>query len=121
MDKKRLLENEIRSFIKDHEGDDLRQLMLQKDKYAHLPLRDIIEQISARRKAEKKMPYWYKTSGILYPPGVSIEQSSSEITAQYKANLFAGNSALDLTGGFGIDSYYLAKKFDKFCYAVFSL
>ena len=116
MDKKRLLEDEIRSFIKDHEGDDLRQLMLQKDKYAHLPLRDIIEQISARKKAGKKLPSWYKTSGILYPTGVSIEQSSSEITAQYKANLFAGNSGLDLTGGFGVDSYYLAKRFDKFCY-----
>ena len=116
MDKKRLLEDEIRSFIKEHEGDDLRQLMLQKDKYAHLPLRDIIEEIIARRKAEKKIPAWYKTAGILYPPGVSIEQSSSEITAQYKASLFSGNSALDLTGGFGVDSYYLAKKFDKFCY-----
>ena len=65
-------------------------------------------------RQKKKCPPGIK--GILYPPGVSIEQSSSEITAQYKANLFAGNSALDLTGGFGVDSYYLAKKFDKFCY-----
>ena len=116
MDKIILLEPEIQSFIKEHEDDDLRHLMLQKEKYAHLPLRDIIEQLDARRRAEKKLPTWYNTSGILYPPTVSIEQSSSEITAQYKASLFAGNSALDLTGGFGVDCYYLAKKFDKFSY-----
>ena len=116
MDKKRLLEAEIQSFIKEHEGDDLHHLMLQKEKYAHLPLRDIVEQISARRKAEKKLPTWYNSSGILYPPVVSIEQSSSEITAKYKAKLFSGKSGLDLTGGFGVDSYYLAKKFDEFFY-----
>lgn len=116
MDKKRLLEPEIQSFIKEHEDDDLRHLMLQKKKYAHLPLRDIIEQLSGRRKAEKKLPIWYNTLGILYPPTVSIEQSSSEVTAKYKAALFSGNSALDLTGGFGVDSYYLAKRFDKINY-----
>lgn len=116
MDKKRLLEDKIQSFIKEHEGDDLHHLMLQKEKYAHLPLRDIVEQISARIKAEKKLPTWYKTSGILYPSNVSIEQSSSEITAKYKASLFWGNSAVDLTGGFGVDTYYLAKKFEYFCY-----
>ncbi len=56
MDKIRLLEPQIQSFIKEHEDDDLRHLMLQKEKYAHLPLRDIIEQLGARRKAEKKLP-----------------------------------------------------------------
>ena len=116
MDKERLLQPEIQAFIKEHEGEDLRHLMLQKEKYAHLPLRDIIEQLSARKKAEKKLPSWYKTSGILYPSVVSIEQSSSEITAKYKASLFGGSSALDLTGGFGVDSYYLAQKFERFCY-----
>ena len=116
MDKKRLLEPEIRSFIREHEDDDLRHLMLQKEKYAHLPLRDIIEQLSARRKAKKKLPTWYNTSGILYSSTVSIEQSSSEVTAKYKAALFSGNSALDLTGGFGVDSYYLAKSFDNLIY-----
>ena len=116
MDKKRLLQAEIQAFIKEHEGEDLRHLMLQKEKYAHLPIRDIIEQLSGRKKAAKKLPTWYNTTGILYPAAVSIEQSSSEITAKYKAELFSGNSALDLTGGFGIDSFYLAQKFTRLCY-----
>jgi hypothetical protein len=116
MDKKRLLQPEIQSFIKEHEREDLHHLMLQKEKYAHLPLRDIIEQISGRKKAKKKLPTWYKTANILYPSPVSIEQSSSEITAKYKASLFSGISALDLTGGFGVDSFYLAQKFGKLSY-----
>ena len=116
MDKKRLLQPEIQSFMKAHEGDDLVHLMLQKDKYAELPLREIIEQLKSRKKAEKKLPTWYKTEGLLYPPTVSVEQASSEITARYKANLFSGNLALDLTGGFGVDSFYMAQKFDGLTY-----
>ena len=116
MDKNRLLQPEIQAFIKEHEGEDLRRLMLQKEKYKHLPLREIIAQIAARNKAEKKLPTWYKTKDILYPAPVSIEQSSSEVTAKYKAGLFSGKTAVDLTGGFGVDSYYLAQKFDTLCY-----
>jgi len=116
MDKKSLLQDEVQAFIKDHEGSDLPSLMLHRDKYAHLPLRQIIEQITSRQKAEKKLPLWYKTAGILYPPPLSIEQSSSEIAAKYKASLFSGKLALDLTGGFGVDSFYLAKEFDQLTY-----
>jgi uncharacterized protein/THUMP domain-containing protein/putative methyltransferase len=116
MDKKRLLQPEIQSFIRAHAGDDLRQLMLQREKYAHMPLQDIVEQIVGRIKAEKKLPRWYNTPGILYPPAISIEQSSSEITAAYKAGLFSGKTAIDLTGGFGVDSFYLAKNFEQVTY-----
>ena len=62
------------------------------------------------------MPGWYHQPGLLYPPPVSIEQASSEITAKFKASLFQGNSAIDLTGGAGIDSFYLAKRFTEFHY-----
>src|SRR5690606_471588 len=42
---------------------------------------------------------------------LSIEQTSSETTAKYKAALIAGDALIDLTGGFGVDSYYFAKQF----------
>jgi hypothetical protein len=116
MDKNILLQSKIQAFIREHEGDDLRHLMLQKEKYSSLPLAEIIDQISARKKAEGKLPTWYKTEGILFPSAVSVEQSSSEATAKYKAGLFSGKSAVDLTGGFGVDSYFLAQKFDRLCY-----
>jgi len=116
MDKKRLLQEEIQWFIQEHEDDDLQQLILQKEKFHHLPLLAIIEQIAGKKKAKKKLPTWYKTKDILYPAVISVEQSSSENTAKYKAALFSGRSAVDLTGGFGVDSYYLAQNFDSFSY-----
>lgn len=47
---------------------------------------------------------------IYYPNKLNIEQTSSEITAGYKAQLINGNSLLDMTGGLGVDSYYFSKK-----------
>jgi len=113
MDKNVLLQADIQAFIKAHENDDLQELMLQKEKYPSVPMMDIINQISSRRKAEKKLPSWHQSIGILYPDSVSLEQSSSELAAEYKASLFSGKYALDLTCGFGIDSFYFAKRFKK--------
>jgi len=115
MDKKLLLQEEVQAFIKAHERDDLPSLLLQK-KNTGLPIQEIAQQIKGRRKAEKKLPLWYGTMGILYPPAPSLEQSSSEIAAKFKSNLFSGNTSLDLTGGFGVDSIYLAKQFRSHTY-----
>ena len=51
-----------------------------------------------------------KTLGIYYPKKLSVEQTSSEITAEYKAGIVNGKSLVDLTGGFGVDSYFFSKK-----------
>ena len=40
-----------------------------------------------------------------------MEQCSSEETAHYKASLVGGNQMVDLTGGFGVDTYFLSKSF----------
>jgi len=45
-----------------------------------------------------------------------MEQCSSEQTASYKSKLVLGNSLIDLTGGFGIDSYYFSKEFKEVTY-----
>ena len=105
---------EVQEFIKEHESDDLHALMLQRQKYPRLALAEIIEQIKSRKKARLKLPTWYSTANILFPQPVSIEQSSSEITAKWKANYIGnGKSGVDLTGGFGIDSYFFAKNFEE--------
>ena len=115
MDKSQLLHPEVQAFIIENENADLPKMIMQK-KHADLPIQEIAEQIKARRKAKEKLPTWYKTKGVLYPPSVSIEQSSSEITAEYKTRHLTGKSILDLTGGFGVDSYFLSKKFDSLTY-----
>lgn len=112
MDKKALVSEEVRQFIKKHENDDLHSLILQRNRYPDLPLEEIVLQIQARKKARLKIPSWYNTEQILYPQPVSIEQSSSEITAQWKADYIGkGQTGTDLTGGFGVDSYYFARNF----------
>ena len=71
----------------------------------------VIEQIECKQKSETKLPHWFRTANIVFPQKISIEQTSSEITAAYKSTLIEGESIIDLTGGFGVDAFYFAKKF----------
>jgi 16S rRNA G966 N2-methylase RsmD len=103
-------------FIKDHMNADPYELMFSTHKYPGLPMRDIAEQIASRQKAKDKLPEWYANEYILFPPKENLEQASSEITAKFKARFIEGSSFLDLTGGSGIDTYYIAKKFDSSTY-----
>jgi len=70
----------------------------------------IINQITGKNKARKKLPIWYKNDKIIYPPLLNIEQTSSEITAHHKSKFISGPSMIDLTGGFGVDDVYFSKK-----------
>ena len=74
------------------------------------------KQILSRQKCKIKLPSWFDNFDLILPPPLSIEQSSSFKTAQYKANLFSGNSFADLTGGMGIDCLALSKNFKKGIY-----
>ena len=49
----------------------------------------------------------------MYPTPLNIEQTSSEITAQYKSEIVKGKCLVDLSGGFGVDTYYFSKQFEK--------
>ncbi|MGW8122550.1 THUMP-like domain-containing protein [Roseivirga echinicomitans] len=111
-----LLTSEVQKFIRDHENDDLATLMLKVKQYADFPLKAAIEQIQSRKKAKAKLPTWYAANNLIYPPPLSLEQSSSAITAEYKASLFSGENFVDLTGGMGIDFSFLSKSFKKGSY-----
>ena len=45
-----------------------------------------------------------------------MEQCSSEQTALFKSKLVNGKTAVDLTGGFGVDAYFFAKQFLEVSY-----
>lgn len=112
----KLLQPEVAAFIKSNERSDLDRLLFNKSKYPAIPIDLVVDQIRARRKAKIKMPLWFKTEGIIMPPLLSMEQSSSEQAARYKSNLFKGDLAIDLTGGAGVDAFYLSTKFKKVIY-----
>ena len=70
-----------------------------------------LRQIAARQLLQKKVPQWSENEDLLFPAHLSIEQCSSEAAAQYKASLLEGETFADLTGGLGVDTYYVSKHF----------
>ena len=72
-----------------------------------------LRQIEARQLLRKKVPSWSENEDLLFPAHLSIEQCSSEASAQYKAKLLQGHSFADLTGGLGIDTYYISQHFQQ--------
>lgn len=73
-----------------------------------IPLALVSTQLKSLQKARLKLPSWYHVSAIL--PPLALEQCSSEATAKLKS--FSGHRALDLSGGLGVDSYFLSQGFD---------
>ncbi len=101
-----------RLFIREHLNDDVPTLALKKAPVGtdfSLALR----QIEARQLLQKKVPSWSQNDDLLFPVRLSIEQCSSEATAHYKADLLQGDSFADLTGGLGIDTFFIAQHFTK--------
>ena len=72
-----------------------------------------LRQIEARQLLRKKVPSWSDNPDLLFPAHLSVEQCSSEATAQYKASLLQGDSFADLTGGLGVDCYFISQHFKK--------
>lgn len=112
-------------FIRQHQDEDVRQLAFLGSKYPDVDMPFALDQIRGRQMARTKLPRWANIDGIIYPPHISMEQCSSEVTATYKAELAArlvknnqqnariGHSLgkinfLDMTGGFGVDFSYIA-------------
>ena len=101
-------------YIRQHADEDVRQLALRGHKCLDVDLQYALEQIAGRQKARTKLPSWAAIDGIVYPPHLSMEQCSSEVTARYKASI-AGKGALfvDLTAGFGVDMAFISQGFQK--------
>ena len=113
---KALLDPEVARFIKENRKKDLPSLILKGSPFENVSIQEIAVQIKGLKVAEKKFPEFYQNENILYPPKLNLEQTSSEVTAKYKASLISGKSGIDLTGGLGIDAYYISKNFNEFTY-----
>ncbi len=105
-----LLQPEIQEFINSNLDVDISKLALKKNPFPNANWIEVLNQISAKKKAKEKLPTFFNTTNIIYPSKISVEQTSSEQTALYKSTLLTGDSSIDLTGGFGVDDYYFSKK-----------
>ncbi|WP_100614581.1 class I SAM-dependent methyltransferase [Confluentibacter citreus] len=108
-----ILNTEIQNFINNNLHSNISEIVLKGTAFDAVTTKELIEQIEAKVKCEKKIPTWFNTLHIYYPNKLNIEQTSSETTAAYKASLMGGKTILDLTGGFGVDCYYFSKRFDS--------
>ncbi|KQR94561.1 methyltransferase [Chryseobacterium sp. Leaf180] len=102
----------VKNFINANLHADLHSLLLKKSPFPNVSIQEIAQQIKGKQVAQRKFPFLLK-EGIVFPPQLNLEQSSSEKTAAYKAQNLSGEKFLDLTCGFGIDAFYLSQNFEK--------
>ena len=92
-------------------------LALQRNKYKHLSdeeWRWFLQQVEGRERTADKLPTFAAIEDWWYPVRLSCEQCSSEATARYKASILRRTirgRLLDLTGGYGVDTYFLSEQF----------
>lgn len=132
-----IVNSTVWKYLDDHADDDIDSLAL----HAKLPWKQgtgesnaavktprcpdlawVLQQISGRQIAARKLPSWAQMAHMLYPSRVPMEQCSSQQAADYKAQLVlqlvrtlgqgevpARFTFADLTGGFGVDCAAIAQ------------
>jgi hypothetical protein len=113
---KLLLQARVQQFIREHATSNSSVIALQKNGIEGVSPAELANQIASRQKAKTKLPLYYATENILYPPTLNLEQSSSQATAGFKAQIIKSLATMpnpvvaDLTGGFGADSYFISQQ-----------
>lgn len=110
---------DLKHFINNNLKQKINQLALKKNPFPDYEWTWILNQIQAKQKAEKKLPTWFLNEDVIFPSTLSVEQTSSETLAKFKAALIEGEQLIDLTGGFGVDDFYFAQRFKKVVHCEF--
>ena len=108
-----ILNTETQDFITKNLKSDIAKLLFKGSPFKDISIKEIVEQIESKSKSKSKLPKWFESKNIYYPNKLNIEQTSSEITANYKAKLLSGNTIIDLTGGFGVDCFAFSTIFKE--------
>lgn len=115
-----MLNNPTEQYIHEHRTDDVRKLALASHP-KDVDIQYALTQISGWQAAKSKLPLWADTNGIIYPRHLSLEQCTSQYIAQYKASVvekLIGKDfkMADLTGGFGVDCFFLSRSASQVYY-----
>jgi len=104
------LENaEGRRFVQDNVRSDIRELALKLPSDVSFDPKIALQLIDCYARASSKIPIW--SENLLAMDRRTLEQSSSERVARYRASVLSGKRLLDLTGGLGVDDTYLSSSF----------
>ncbi len=107
---------DLRDFIQRHLDDDTAELLLAARKYPGIDVPFAVEQIEARKRLKTKLPTWYANPELIMGGRIPAEQCSSEVTARYKRSIVEGESLCDMTGGMGVDFWYLSEGMKRAIY-----
>ncbi|WP_339717263.1 THUMP-like domain-containing protein [Cyclobacterium amurskyense] len=116
MNLENIYHQELMQFVQDHLTEDPAHLLLSLKSAPGIDLKVAAQQIAMRQKAAKKLPFWASYPSLIFPPSLSMEQCSSELTAVYKAKLVSGKTFIDLTGGFAVDTFFIGRNFKEITY-----
>lgn len=113
-----LTDKKTYDFIAKNIGEDTSRLLLSASRYPDVDVPYCVSQIEARRQIKSKLPEWFSKPEIVMSGRVPAEQCSSEQTARYKQRLLpvGCRSLCDLTGGMGVDFYYMSQGLEHTVY-----
>lgn len=76
----------------------------------------VAQQVDAYNRLVSKVPTWAKQDGLQFPFPVAIQQCSSEPLARFRQKIIEGESLADLTGGLGVDCYFMGRNMRRVVY-----
>ena len=76
----------------------------------------VAQQIDAYNRLVSKVSTWAKQDGLQFPFPVAIQQCSSEPLARFRQKIIEGESLADLTGGLGVDCYFMGRNMRRVVY-----
>ena len=112
-------------FVAQHRLADVNALALKMRQYPEVDAAFALQQIEGYQKAQHKLPEIAAIDGWQWPKRLSMEQCSSQTTALYKRAVLEkwknekrtiGGQLIDLTGGLGVDTFYLSDLFEEVHY-----
>lgn len=115
------MDKQTQDFIRCHRQEDVRLLALQAKRFPEVDMGEALVQIRGWQVLNHKVPSWCAIEELRFSPQLSLEQCSSEFTAEYKAVLITRllpvcKKMVDLTGGLGIDFVSMARHFEESVY-----
>lgn len=115
--KSELILPEVEDYLRNNINLDIRNLALKNPPFPGLTGSELARQLLGLQKAREKLPSWFETRGIIYPARRALEQCSSEFTGRYKMQICGTVTSLwDLTGGSGVDTFFLGREADEVDY-----
>lgn len=111
-----ILTSDVQQFLTENANESPSKIALKKSPFQDVSAAQLAEQVDTRQRLKSKLSHWIAADNIYFPPKRNAEQCSSEQAALYKASLVEGQSAIDLTGGFGVDVWAFSQRFDHLTY-----